>query len=190
MKIVLNETQYVNLQEAIQQKDRMDFGMEHDVYNFHKRPDRVIKVGETKYVNKWVKLFSTYPDLFPKIYKVKVSSQDPEVTNVELERLDTKTFREDFRSLLDVLGQVGYGDGVFNTITRIGSNEERMDDLIDKINEINPEMSGFFIKLHDVVLRVNSLMRMFEVFDIGVKQFGYEVIGNNKEDWNIKCLDK
>lgn len=190
MKIVLNETQYKNLQEAIQQKDRMDFGMEHDVYDFHKRPDRVIKVGETRYVKKWVKLFSMYPDLFPKIYKVRVSSQDPEVTNVELERLDTKTFKEDFRSLLNVLVQIDSNDGVFDTITRIGTSEERMDDIINKINDINPEMSGFFIKLHDVVLRVNRLMGIFETFDVGVKQFGYEVIGDNKEDWNIKCLDK
>lgn len=162
-------------------KEILGQGKEHDVYP-SQDPTKVIKVGEAKYVDKWVPMFKKHPDLFPIVYKQGLT-KDPEVAYVVLERLNTKRFLEDYVKLDYALQDMKFHTGVYGAIKIAKNNEKQYDRIIDGINEINPDMSDFFIKLVDNVTAVDKLLPWHKPFDFHENQFGYD---KNK---NVKCLD-
>lgn len=169
------------LELRIRDKELLGKGMEHDVYP-SLDPTKVIKVGQAKYVAKWVPLFKKHPDLFPIVYREGLT-KDPKVAYVVLEKLDTRNFLEDYLKLSLVLSKMNFNGGVYTAIKNSRYNEVRYDEIINKVNEVNSDMSEFFVKLVDNVTAVDELMSWHKGFDFHEGQFGY---GQNKI---VKCLD-
>jgi hypothetical protein len=163
-------------------KELLGQGLEHNVYP-SLDPTKVIKVGEAKYVAKWLPMFKKHPELFPIYYRDGRVKDMPKVAYVVLERLDTRNFLEDYFKLSLAIDKINYNGGVYTAIKNSRYNESRYDEIIDKINEVNPNMSEFFIKLVDNVTAVDKLLPWHTKIDFHPKQFGY---GQNKV---VKCLD-
>lgn len=180
--IVIPDEDIEHLDELrTREKEMLGQGMEHDVYPSND-PTKVIKVGQAKYVAKWVPLFKKNPDVFPIVYKHGLT-KDPKVAYVILERLDTRNFLEDYLKLKVILKKIGMNGGVYDAVKISRYNEVKYDSIINKINDINPEISDFFIKLVDTVDAVEKLMSWYKGFDFHQEQFGYD------KDKNVKCLD-
>ena len=159
-------------------KDILGQGLEHNVYP-SKDPNKVIKVGETKYVKKWVEEFKSRPDLFPIIYKTGLDKEDPNVMYVVMERLDTEQFEVDF----DVLDSI-LEDGILDIIKRSERNEDYFNKTVAQIKQQDDEIADFFIKLYNNVVETKQFRSgLFSVYDFHRGQFGYDKKGN------IKCLD-
>jgi hypothetical protein len=163
-------------------KEILGQGMEHVVYPSND-PTKVIKIGEAKYVVKWVPMFKKHPDLFPIVYRQGLTKENPKHAYVELEKLDTRNFLEDYLKLGLILTKIGLNGGVYGAIKSSRYNEVKYDQIIDGINEINPDMSDLFIKLVDNVSAVDKLLPWHKPFDFHQGQFGYD------KDKNVKCLD-
>ena len=180
--IVIPEQDIEALEELrTRDKEILGQGMEHVVYPSND-PNKVIKVGEAKYVAKWVPMFQKHPELFPIVYKQGLT-KDPKVAYVVLEKLDTRNFLEDYLKLGLVLSKIGLNGGVYGAINSSRYNEVKYDKIIDGINEVNPNMSDLFIKLVDNVTAVNKLLPWHTKIDFHQGQFGYD----SKK--NVKCLD-
>jgi hypothetical protein len=159
-------------------KDILGQGFEHNVYP-SKDPNKVIKVGETKYVKKWVEEFKSRPDLFPIIYKTGLDKDDPSIMYVVMERLDTEQFEVDF----DVLDSI-LEDGILDIIKRAERNEDYFNKIVDQVKQQDEEIADFFIKLYNNVVETKQFRSgLFSVYDFHKGQFGYDKKGN------IKCLD-
>lgn len=162
-------------------KELLGQGKEHNVYPSND-PTKVIKVGEARYVAKWLPLFRKHPELFPIVYRNGLT-KEPGGAYVMLEKLDTRNFLEDYLKLSLILSKIKFNGGVYTAIKNSRYNEVRYDEIINKINQVNPDMSEFFIKLVDNVTAVDKLMPWHKGFDFHEGQFGYD------KDRNIKCLD-
>jgi hypothetical protein len=159
-------------------KDILGQGFEHNVYP-SKDPNKVIKVGETKYVKKWVEEFKSRPDLFPIIYKTGLDKDDPSIMYVVMERLDTEQFEVDF----DVLDSI-LEDGILDIIKRAERSEDYFNKIVDQVKQQDEEIADFFIKLYNNVVETKQFRSgLFSVYDFHKGQFGYDKKGN------IKCLD-
>jgi hypothetical protein len=159
-------------------KDILGQGFEHNVYP-SKDPNKVIKVGETKYVKKWVEEFKSRPDLFPIIYKTGLDKDDPSIMYVVMERLDTEQFEVDF----DVLDSI-LEDGLLDIIKRAERSEDYFNKIVDQVKQQDEEIADFFIKLYNNVVETKQFRSgLFSVYDFHKGQFGYDKKGN------IKCLD-
>jgi hypothetical protein len=160
------------------QKDILGQGLEHNVYPSND-PNKVYKVGETKYVKKWVEEFKSRPDLFPIIYKTGFYKDNKNITWVKIERLDTEQFEVDF----DVLDSI-LEDGILDVIKRAERSKDYFNKTINQIKEQDGEIADFFIKLYNNVIETKQFRNgLFSVYDFHKKQFGYDKKGN------IKCLD-
>jgi hypothetical protein len=165
------------------QKDMLGQGLEHNVYPSND-PNKVYKVGETRYVNKWVPIFKSRPDLFPIIYKTGIYKGDKDVTWVEMERLDTEQFEVDFDVLDSIIEDVSNYDGVLGAIKSTEYNEKEWDKLYDNIKQQDPEIADFYTKLYNNVIQTKRFKKgLFSTYDFHKGQFGYD------EKNNVKMLD-
>ena len=159
-------------------KDILGQGLEHNVYP-SKDPNKVFKVGETKYVNKWLPIFKAHPDLFPIIYRTGLDNEYDNVTWVEMERLDTEQFEVDF----DVLDSI-IDNSILSTIKRAERDKDYFDKLVAKIRQQDDEIADFYIKLYNNVVQTKRFKSgWFDIYDFHGGQFGYDKKGN------IKMLD-
>lgn len=163
-------------------KEILGQGLEHNVFP-SQDPNKVVKVGETKYVNKWVKDFKERPDLFPEIYKVGTLKDDPKRSYVVMQRLDTEQFEVDYDVLKDILSDVSHWD-VLEAIEAGERKEEVFDWIYNKIKGQDPEIAEFYTKLYNTVVQTKPFKNgWFDVYDFHKKQFGYDKKGN------VKMLD-
>jgi hypothetical protein len=170
------------IQEAITSKVKIAQGLEHDIYPT-RDPNKVIKVGETKYVNKWVKDFKSRPDLFPVIYNVKPFRDNPKLSYVEMERLDTEQFEVDYDVLKEILSENTHWD-VLEAIEAGERKEEVFNWIYNKIKEQDKEIADFYIKLYNNVIETKQFKKgWFDVYDFHKGQFGYD------KQHNVKMLD-
>jgi len=164
-------------------KDMLGQGLEHNVYPSND-PNKVYKVGETRYVNKWVPIFKSRPDLFPIIYKTGIYKGDKDVTWVEMERLDTEQFEVDFDVLDSIIEDISNYDGVLGAIKSTERNEKEWDKLYDNIKQQDPEIADFYTKLYNNVVQTKRFKSgLFDTYDFHKGQFGYD-----KKN-NVKMLD-
>lgn len=160
------------------QKELLGKGLEHYVYP-SKDPNKVFKVGETKYVNEWLPIFKAHPDLFPIIYRTGLDKDYDNVTWVEMERLDTEQFEVDF----DVLDSI-LDNSILNTIKRAERNKDYFNKTVAEIRQQDDEIADFFIKLYNNVVQTKRFKSgWFDIYDFHKGQFGYDKKGN------IKMLD-
>jgi hypothetical protein len=165
------------------EKDILGQGLEHVVYP-STDPTKVYKLGETKYVKKWVPIFKAHPDLFPIIYKTGFYKGDKDITWVEMERLDTEQFEVDFEVLESIIEDVSNYDGALGAIKSTQNNEKDWDKLYNDIEQQDPEIADFYAKLYNNVVQTRSFKSgWFDTYDFHKGQFGYD------KDKNIKMLD-
>jgi len=163
-------------------KEMLGQGLEHNVYP-SQDPNKVVKVGETRYVDKWVKDFKSRPDLFPKIYKVGKLKDDPKRSYVVMERLDTEQFMVDFEVLESILEDFSHW-GVLGAIEAGEHKEKVWDWIYNKIKEQDEEIADFFAKLYNNVVQTKPFKKWsLDVYDFHKGQFGYDKKGN------VKMLD-
>ena len=156
-------------------------GYEHNVFP-SLNPDRVIKVGETKYVKKWIKDFESRPDLFPIIYRIGKVKGYENATYVELEKLDTEQFEVDFDVLESILEDKNLG--VLEAISQGSHDERRWNEIYEFIKQQDKEIADFFTKLYNNVIQTMPFKQgLFDTYDFHKKQFGYD------KDRKVKMLD-
>jgi hypothetical protein len=164
-------------------KDILGQGFEHNVYP-SKDPNKVIKVGETKYVKKWIEDFKSRPDLFPTIYKTGFYKGNPKITYVVMEKLDTDQFEVDFDVLESIIEDVSNYDGILDAIKKTERNENEWNKLHNSIKQQDPEIADFYTKIYNNVVQTKPFRSgLFQVYDFHKGQFGYDKKGN------IKMLD-
>jgi len=160
-------------------------GREREVYLSHVKPNLVFKLWTYDGLVEEKELFDQHPNLFVKIDKVR-HYENPHYDNIGyavMERVDTVTFKQEVAKLYSALENVGYKhDGIFSLIdgTR---NEKKYDRVINDLNNYDPAMADFFIKLRDCALGVQDVLGRFAFFDRSFDQFGLD------EDKNVKCFD-
>jgi hypothetical protein len=165
------------------QKTLVGQGLEHNVYPSND-PDKVYKVGETKYVKKWVPIFKSRPDLFPIIYKTGFDKDGDDVMWVEMERLDTEQFEVDFDVLESIIDDVSNYDGVLGAIKSTERNKNEWDKLYNNIKQQDPEIADFYTKLYNNVIQTKRFKSgLFDTYDFHRGQFGYD------KKQNVKMLD-
>ena len=159
-------------------------GREREVYLSHINPNLVFKLWVYDGLVEEKELFDQHPDLFVDIKKVR-PYKNPHYNNIGyavMERVDTVTFKQEATKLYYALEEVGYTNGIFSLIDGT-QNEKKYDEVINKLNDYDPALSDFFIKLRDCVLGVQKVLGRFSFFDRSFDQFGFD--GKN----NIKCFD-
>jgi len=102
MKDLIKKLLRENLEE-ISQKPVFGSGWHHNIYQSSQYPDRLYKVGNSKTVNEWVRIFKAYPKYFPKIYNVFPYKKNPYYTVVEIEKLNTNEGSREFTMIDDFL---------------------------------------------------------------------------------------
>jgi cytochrome c556 len=157
-------------------------GREREVYLSHTNPKLVFKLWGYDDLVQEKELFDQYPNLFVKINKVR-PYENPHYSNIGyavMERVDTVTFKQEVRKLYQTLENMGYKNGIFNLIDGT-KNEKKYDEVINNLNDYDPSMADFFIKLRDCSLDVERVVGSF--FDRSFDQFGLD------NDGNVKCFD-
>jgi len=162
-------------------KQMLAQGFEHNVFP-SLNPDKVIKVGETEFVKKWVKDFQSRPDLFAIVSKVGNVKGYEDLTYVELERLDTEQFTVDFEVLESILEEIHYD--VLEAIKIGEKDEKRWNQFYEYIKKQDEEIADFFVKLYNNVVETKPFKKgLFKTYDFHKGQFGYD------KDHKIKMLD-
>lgn len=163
-------------------KEVLGQGWEHVVYPSN-NPNKVVKVGETRYVKEWLKVFKTRPDLFPIIYKTGTLKDEPDKMYVVMERLDTEQFEVDFDVLSSILADKGVS--ISDALKRGEYNEKRWNEYYEFIKGHDEEIADFFVKLYNNVIETKHTKKkmMGGVFDFHKRQFGYD------KKHNVKMLD-
>jgi hypothetical protein len=159
-------------------------GREREVYLSHIKPNLVFKLWGYKDLVEEKEFFDKYPNLYVKIYKVR-TYENPHYDNVGvaiMDKLDTRGFKQECVKLQDALEQIGYGAGIF-TLIDASRREKKYDEIVNKLNDYDPAISDFFIKLRECVVGVENSLGMFNYFDRSFDQFGLDKEGN------VKCFD-
>ena len=159
-------------------------GREREVYLSHTNPNLVFKLWVYDGLVEEKELFDQHPDLFVDIKKVR-HYDNPHYGNIGyavMERVDTVGFKQEATKLYHALEEIGYTNGIFNLIDGT-QNEKKYDEVINKLNDYDPALSDFFIKLRDCVLGVQKVLGRFSFFDRSFDQFGFD------DKKNIKCFD-
>lgn len=176
-KMDLNEVQ-------VRTKKLLGKGREREVYLSHTNPDLVFKLWGYDDLVKEKEFFDKYPQLYVTIHRVK-HYENPHYNNVGvaiMDRVDTKSFKQECVKLQNAIKILGYSGGVFGLID--GSrNDKKYDEIVDKLNGHDPALSDFFINFRDCVIGVESTMGWLENFDRSFDQFGLD------KDGNVKCFD-
>jgi hypothetical protein len=165
------------------EKDILGQGLEHNVYP-STDPTKVYKLGETRYVKKWVPIFKNNPELFPIIYKTGFYKGNKDITWVEMERLDTEQFEVDFEVLESIIEDVSNYDGALGAIKSTQNNEKDWDKLYNDIKQQDQEIADFYTKLYNNVIQTRRFKSgWLDTYDFHKGQFGYD------KDNKVKMLD-
>lgn len=179
--IVIPEEDIEFLKEIrIKRKQMLGKGLEHNVYPTSD-PDKVVKVGETKYVKEWLKDFESRPDIFPIIYRKGISRDDKDQMWVVMEKVDTEQFEVDYDVLEDLLDElVGYY-AVLPALRGGIFNKEANKKIYTALANHDQDIADFYVKLRDVVAETLPFKSgLFKTYDFHRGQFGYDKKNNIK----------
>ncbi len=168
---------------AIRPKKIFGQGMEHNVYPTSD-PNKIVKVGETKYVKRWLKDFESKPEVFPIIYRKGISRDNNNLMWVVMEKVDTEQFEVDFDVLEDLLDEEAGFYGVLPALRAGIFNKEADKKIYSALLKRDEEIAEFYLKLKHVVAETLPFKKgLFKVYDFHRGQFGYD------KDNNIKMFD-
>lgn len=183
MKILLSESQYKSLTQEIQtkEKDKVGKGVWHIVYPSKKYPDKVYKIGSPSTVVSWINQFKENPNIFPNVYHVgKGEYNGKKYMYVLLEKLNTKKLENLWRLLDDISYEITSDDFDDVVIKYTYEHHEKMDKVLDFIQEKLPDIYDNTIEL---VKLIDDVMKIEKHPDLHMGQFGYDKNGK------LKCLD-
>jgi hypothetical protein len=187
---ILIEAAYQQDEIATRTKEPHSWGAMHYIYKTNDHA-KLIKVGPEETVDQWYDLFSSYPNLFAKVFKrgkTKFKMRDGSDyigDYVMVEKLDVRAFKSlwfHFEKACDryqdSIGKYDH-DSFQYYITRIEDNMEFIRGMA-KSMEHDPHLHNKFVQF------VNLLLDIYELkpaADVHIDQFGID--GEGK----IKCLD-
>jgi hypothetical protein len=193
MKDLIKKLIREELEEEIRKKTKIGGGKDHNVYDFEKNPNKVIKVsrhGEEdgeKMDPEHIKTFIKYPMLFPKVYK-----NNPNYAIIE--KLNTVKPREEQELIFNIFSKYNFPDleymnknsalndiywqsmnraGLFNKIYKTVSSDETL----------TPEERELAMRYLDFFLLIKSTIRNYKRVDMHSFNIGYD--SNNE----LKLLD-
>ena len=198
MKILINYSNYLGLISELNTKDKEIFGsgVEHKIFESLRYPDRVYKIGPERSVRKWIDIFRSNPDIFPRIYKIDTLKgqnlerflsyldgfYDEPYYYVMLEKLNTKDF---FNFWMEIEGQLN--KMLKDDYTELDDisydfkeNENIWRELLNFIKSRKPKLFPKSQELYNLLVKLNQII---EIPDVHALQFGFDSSGK------IKCLD-
>jgi len=159
-------------------------GRDREVYLSHTNPELVFKLWGYDDLVKEKKFFDQYPNLYVTIHRVR-TYQNEHYDNLGvaiMDRVDTRGFKQQITKLYNAVETVGYHLSIFGLID--GSRrEKKYDEIVNKLNEYDPEMADFFINFRECYVGVEDSLGRFDSFDRSFEQFGLDKEGN------VKCFD-
>jgi hypothetical protein len=183
---------YMEIQElGTQDKNMYGSGLEHAIYASKSNPNVLFKVGHKDSVNEWFELFKKHPNLFPKVFR-SGKLQDKDYYYVEIEKLDTGKFEDNWDMLEESLEDIGAvdpdeGESFSDLYLTNGSDAEIFKNIAIKLSKHNKDSYNFFIELltliKDCERAQNSFLNKDTIVDAHKYNFGYS------SDGKIKCLD-
>ena len=169
-------------------KKAFGYGREHNIYSSIKNPNVLFKVGDQETVDKWIKVFKSNPNLFPKTYRTgKLNSGK---VYVEIEKLNTRGAITDWTKMeqalkdINVLDDEDYIDSLDVVFRNIAFGYMSESDILEKLKS-NPQMAALFKKWVNYMKTANEYIKKFgyDELDIRRSNFAYDSAGN------IKAID-
>jgi hypothetical protein len=170
---------------TIKIKPVMGSGADHTIYQSQLYPDKLFKVekrpGE---VNKWLPMFQSHPDVFPKTYNiVKIKSPDGKLlTSVVVEKLDIAPFQKLWGEMENLLFQsqtsiVAHKRSGLEYVTKhinIPSYKKQFNDFLIYSKKQSPQNIK---KIEEFYNMVNKLYKITPNPDIRKFNMGYNKNG-------------
>jgi hypothetical protein len=188
ISIIIN----MEIQElGTKEKEVFNRGMEHQIFASKSNPNVLFKVGHKDTVDEWYEVFKSEPEIFPKVFRAG-KMQDENIYYVELEKLDTKKFENDWDSLELSLEDIGVldvdrGESFSDLYITEGSDASIFVDIGKKLLNHNKKDYDFFINFLTVIKKCEKAILKIKNKDTFVDAHKYN-FGYGK-DGKIKCLD-
>ena len=173
------------------EKEVFNRGMEHQIFASKSNPNVLFKVGHKDTVDEWYEVFKSDSEIFPKVFRAG-KMQDEDIYYVELEKLDTKKFENDWDDLelaLEDIGAIDVDRGETFAVLYIneGSDASVFVEIGKKLLNHNKEVYNFFINFLSVIKKCEKTILKVKgkdtIVDTHKYNFGYG------KDGKIKCLD-
>jgi hypothetical protein len=173
------------------EKEVFNRGMEHQIFASKSNPNVLFKVGHKDTVDEWYEVFKSDSEIFPKVFRAG-KMQDEDIYYVELEKLDTKKFENDWDDLelaLEDIGAIDVDRGETFAVLYIneGSDASVFVEIGKKLLNYNKEVYNFFIDFLSVIKKCERTILKVKgkdtIVDTHKYNFGYG------KDGKIKCLD-
>jgi hypothetical protein len=188
ISIIIN----MEIQElGTKEKEVFNRGLEHQIFASKSNPNVLFKVGHKDTVDEWYEVFKSEPEIFPKVFRAG-KMQDENIYYVELEKLDTKKFENDWDSLELSLEDIGVldvdrGESFSDLYITEGSDASIFVDIGKKLLNHNKKDYDFFINFLTVIKKCEKAILKIKNKDTFVDAHKYN-FGYGK-DGKIKCLD-
>jgi hypothetical protein len=173
------------------EKEVFGSGIEHEIYASRSNPNVIFKVGHKDTVDEWYEVFKSNPEIFPKVFRAG-KMQDEDIYYVELEKLDTKKFENDWDDLELAMEDIGAldvdrGESFADLYMNEGSDASIFVEIGKKLAKYNKDAYNFFINFLTVIKQceraILSVKEKDTIVDAHKYNFGYG------SDGKIKCLD-
>jgi hypothetical protein len=166
-------------------------GVEHEIYASKSNPNVIFKVGHKDTVDEWYEVFKSNPEIFPKVFRAG-KMQDKNIYYVELEKLDTDKFENNWDDLELAMEDIGAldvdsGESFADLYMNEGSDANVFIEIGKKLSKHSKKDYDFFIELLRVIKECErtqlSVTGKDTIVDAHKYNFGYG------GDGKIKCLD-
>ncbi len=173
------------------EKEVFNRGMEHQIFASKSNPNVLFKVGHKDTVDEWYEVFKSDSEIFPKVFRAG-KMQDEDIYYVELEKLDTKKFENDWDDLELALEDIGAidvdrGETFADLYINEGSDAAVFVEIGKKLMSHNKESYNFFINFLRTIKSCEKAILKVKgkdtIVDTHKYNFGYG------KDGKIKCLD-
>ena len=173
------------------EKEVFGSGIEHEIYASRSNPNVIFKVGHRDTVDEWYEVFKSNPEIFPKVFRAG-NMQDEDIYYVELEKLDTSKFENNWDDLELAMEDIGAldvdrGESFADLYMNEGSDASIFVEIGKKLSKYNKDAYNFFINFLTVIKQceraILSVKGKDTIVDAHKYNFGYG------SDGKIKCLD-
>lgn len=177
---------------STRKREPMGHGIEHAIYYSEKNPNVVYKVGELDVINEWYEVFKSDPTIFPMVYRLGKIPKEKNIFYVELEKLDTERFENEWDDLELSLEDIGAVDvdrqeSFTDLYTLEGTSSTKFVEIGKLLKKYDKSAYDFFIKLLTVIKKCenvqNKILKKDTLIDAHKYNFGYS------KDGKLKCLD-
>jgi hypothetical protein len=172
-------------------KEVFNRGIEHTIFASKNNPNVLFKVGFKDTVDEWYEVFKSDSEIFPEVFRAG-KIKDENIYYVELEKLDTNKFENDWDDLELALKDIGAIDvdmeeSFSDLYMNEGSDSSVFVEIGKKLLNYNRERYNFFINFLSVIKKCEKTIFKVKgkdtIVDTHKYNFGYG------KDGKIKCLD-